>query len=238
MARPPARWFLCLGLSASLSTGCLSVRVAHLRDPGVLPVTPRSVPQGARIVVHPFVDARGSEFGHGFATGVIPIVNFVHTGAKSQYPDAYGGFGDPRRKPSTRVIGDLDVEVPYLVARGLGDGVVVAEGNPRGRDYVVSGAILQSTATWHASFALGMVAVLGMPMQFARNELRMRIVVHRRDRPEAPLLSRIYSFDRRGVGGMYYGHGIENKLARAALRHVVDAATADIAAAIASDRAG
>lgn len=228
---------ISLVLLFAASTGCLSSRIEHLREPGVLPVSARAVPHGERVVVRPFVDARGPEFGHAYASGLIPLVNVVHAGGRNEYPDAYGGFGDPRRS-RTRVVGELGTEVPYLVARGLGPAVVVDDDTPAGRDYVVSGAILQATSTWHGSFVLGMVSVLGVPMQFVRNEMRVRIVVHRRDRPEAPLLSRVYGFDARRTGGLYYGHGAEQRLARAALRHVVDAATADIAAAIARDRAG
>lgn len=240
LARNPT-WnptWIWLPLLLAASTGCLSARIEHLREPGVLPVSARTVPHGDRVVVRPFVDARGPEYGHAYASGLIPLVNFVHAGGRSEYPDAYGGFGDPRRA-RTRVVGELGTEVPYLVARGLGPDVLVDDDDaPAGRDYVVSGAILQSTSTWHGSFVLGMVAVLGVPMQFVRNELRVRVVVHRRDRPEAPLLSRTYRFDERRTGGLYYGHGAEQRLARAGLRHVVDAATADIAAAIARDRAG
>jgi hypothetical protein len=163
-------------------------------------------------------------------------VNLLHAGGRSEYPETYGGFGDPKQR-QTFVVGELGTEVPYLVARGLGRRAVVADEVPEGRDYIVTGAILRSTATWHASFALGMVSLLGVPAQFFRTEMRVRVVVHHAGRPDQPLMSKIYDFDARRRAGLYYGHGADRKLARAALRHVVDAATKDIAAAVAQDRA-
>jgi hypothetical protein len=230
--------FPILAVAASLCGGCQTLRVARLREPGIFTVTPRAVPDAGRIVVQPFVDARGREYGRAFPSGSIPLVNFVHAGGRAEYPDQAGVFRNDKLRPATRVIGELGTEVPYLVARGLGPRVVVDDRVPAGREYVVSGAILQSTVTWHGSAVLGAIAILGVPMQFGRHQLRVRMVVHHRDRPEAPLLSRIYSFDRRRMRGIYYGIGFEQKLARAALRHVVDSATADIAVAIANDRTG
>jgi hypothetical protein len=217
------------------STGCLSSRRQHLREPGVLPVTTRAVPFADQVVVLPFVDGRGPELGRSYASSVIPGVNFLHAGGRSEYPETYGAFGDPKQR-QTFVVGELGSEMPYLIARGLGRRAVVEDTVPKGRDYVVTGAILRSTATWHASFVLAMVSVLGVPAQFYRNEMRVRVVVHHANRPDEPLLSKIYDFDARRNAGLYYGHGADRKLARAALRHVVDAATKDIAAAIARDR--
>ena len=82
------------------STGCLSARVERLREPGVLPVTARAMPQAAQVVVTPFVDARGPEIGRAYASSVSPLVNLLHSGGRSEYPrrmaaSAIRGAGRP-----------------------------------------------------------------------------------------------------------------------------------------------
>ncbi len=238
MRRLPCSILIC-------ALGCApAVHVERLRQLPVERVSADAQPlwEKQRVLVRRFADLRTHEFGKTFASGAIPVVNFVHVGGRLEYPDHSGLYsGEVRGKPIRRV-GGLDTELPYLVAHALpGRDVVVeddlrVDGEPQRFDWIVEGRVLQSTSTTHASFVLGMLSIVGMPMAFSRQELRVEIAV-RKPGAAQPVLSRIYSFDGRRSEGLYYHHGSSSTLARRSVKQVVERAARDIVVAVADTRA-
>jgi hypothetical protein len=232
-----------LGMVAA--SGCASTwRVERLRELPVEPVSARDQPLWTRqrVLVRRFADLRTDEYARSFASGSIPLVNFVHVGGRLEYPDHAGLYSASSRRGALRRVGGLDTEMPYLVAHALPGADVVVEDElrfddaPRAFDWIVEGRVLQATATSHASLVLGMLSVIGMPAVFARQQLRVEISVRRADSPR-PAFSRVYSFDERRAEGLYYHHGASGKLARRSLKTVVEHAAADIVVVVAQQRA-
>ncbi len=227
---------IVLGLGLLATSACTStLRVERLRHMPVTPASARGQPHWnhQRVLVRRFDDLRTPEFAKSFASGAIPVVNFVHAGGRLEYPDHGGLYSQSVRGKSVRRIGGLDTELPYLVARALPGGDVVVEDDLRAEDrdqhfdWFVEGRVLQATATNHASFVLAMFGVVGMPAFFSRQQLRVEITVRRAGSPR-PIFSRIYSFDERRSTGLYYNHDASAKLARRSVKTVVEKAAADI----------
>lgn len=220
------------------------LRVERLREMPVVRASAEGQPlwERERVLVRRFADLRTDEYGKSYASGVIPVVNLVHTGGRLEYPDHAGLYSVGEKGKSVRRVGGLETELPYLVAHALPGSSVVVEDDLRVEDkgerfdWVVEGRVLQSTSTSHASFVLGMLSVVGMPMFFNRQQLRVEITV-RRPGSNRAVLSRIYGFDGRRSEGLYYHHGSSGKLARRSVKEVVESAAEDIVVAVAESRA-
>jgi hypothetical protein len=141
-----------------------------------------------------------------------------------------------------RRIGGLDTELPFLVARALPGQRALADDDPRARgrvgawDYVVDGRVLQSTATQHSSFALGAVALLGVPVVFSRHELRLEVTVAAAEAKGEPFFQKVYRFDERMAEGLYYHHGSAQKLSERAVKETVERIAKDVVVAVAEHR--
>jgi hypothetical protein len=118
----------------------------------------------------------------------------------------------------------------------------LADDDPRSRqvggwDYVVDGRVLQSTVTQHSSFALGTVALLGVPVMFSRHELRLEVTVAPVGAQGRPILQKVYRFDERMAEGLYYHHDSARRLSQRAVKETVERIAKDVVVAVADHRA-
>ena len=233
-----------VSLAAVGSAGCGSTtHVQRLRELPVATVDDDGHAgwEGADVLVDRFDDLRTPEYGRAFATGQIPFVNLLHAGGQAEYPEHAGLLDGKDGKRPVRRIGGLDTELPFLVARAL-PGHALADDDPRARqggawDYVVDGRVLQSTVTQHSSFALGAVALLGVPMVFSRHELRLEVTVASAKAKGAPFFQKVYRFDERMAEGLYYHHGSARRLTERAVKQTVERIAKDVVVAVAEHRA-
>lgn len=198
--------------------------------------------EGTRVLIERFDDLRTPEYGRAFATAQIPMVNLLHSGGQAEYPEHAGLLDGKDGKQPVRRIGGLETELPFLIARALPGSHALADDDPRARrepswDYVVDGRVLQSTATQHSSFALGMVALLGVPVVFSRHEMRLEVTVAPADARGEPIFQKIYRFDERMAEGLYYHHGSAQRLSERAVRETVERVAEDVVVAVADHRA-
>jgi hypothetical protein len=199
--------------------------LVRLTDPGVFDVPPHRSRHASDIAVRPFVDERSRVWSESSTSGSIPFVFLFHIGGVEHYPEHRGYLGKPKSRRQI-TLGDLATDIPELLAHSLG-GASVGDDTCGHAEYIVSGAILETKLDWDYSMALGLVALLGVPTRFAHVTLRVRVAVHHRNRPNAPLWSRIYVFDERRTGGLYRT-APEEKLMRTAVQSVLDRAARDI----------
>ena len=227
--------------------GCGSTtHVQRLRELPVAPVEDDGhvAWKGTDVLVERFDDLRTPEYGRAFATAQIPFVNLLHSGGQAEYPEHAGLLDGKDGKRPVRRIGGLDTELPFLLARALPGQRSLAGDDPRARarvgawDYVVDGRVLQSTVTQHSSFALGAVALLGVPVMFSRHELRLEVTVAAGEAQGEPFFQKVYRFDERMAEGLYYHHGSAQKLSERAVKETVERIAKDVVVVVAEHRAG
>lgn len=225
------RWYAPAIATVAL-VGCAPkpTHLARLTDPEAFEVPMHRTPHAPNIVVRPFVDARQRVYYQASKSTSIPFAFLFHIGGTVHYPDLAGSLGKPRKRHEV-MHGDLASDLPELLARSLGGARVGADSCTPG-EYIVSGTILETTLDWDHSMALGLFALLGVPTRFAHATYRVRVVVHHRSRPDAPLWSRIYTYDGRRNGGLYKVSP-EQPIMRAGLRSVLDGAARDVARVVA-----
>lgn len=229
-------------LAAASAMACASnPQVQRLRELPIAHVDAGLAWEGTDIRVDRFDDLRTPEYSSASVTAQVPFVNLLHSRWTAEYPDHSGFYDGKDGKKSVHRIGGLEQELPFLVARALPGPRVLADEDPRSRevsewDYVVDGRVLQSTVTQHASFALGAVALLGVPVEFTRHELRVEVTVAAGTKAE-PFFSRVYRFDERMAGGLYYHHGSARKLSERAVKETVENIAKDVVVAVAEHRA-
>jgi hypothetical protein len=190
------------------------------------------------ILIRRFEDRRPEQFAKSYPSSHIPGVSFIHAGGELEYPEHAGLLSGKEGKAEVRRVGGLDIELPYLLAQALPGGNALAEDqlrhgdDPVEFDYVVEGRVLQSTSSEHASFVLGMLSIVGVPMVFARQQMRLEVAVYEAQSRDLPVLEKVYSFDERMASGLYYNHQASQKLAKQGLEQTLTQASQDIVNAV------
>ena len=236
--------FLALGvIGVSASVGCgHSLGVERMRELPIPSVSGREHPAWAqqRVIIRPFEDLRPSEYRYDYPTGSIPGVNLIHAGGRMEYPE-HGGYLARDSKRPARMVGGLEEELPYLLARALpGDNATpTADLDPLAPhdspDYVIEGRVLQATATQHGSFVLGMMSPIGVPMIFARQQLRVQVSLYR-SAPRELVFQQVFDHDARMAEGLYYNHGAYGRLAREAVERTVTDMATELVSAVSRDQ--
>jgi hypothetical protein len=188
------------------------------------------------VVVGPFVDARGGEFGWERR---IPVADFFHHSSLVNYPESAGVLRGWERHGPFQVTGSLDGALPSLLAQAmeqmrLAPQVAVAT-QPNGADYFVTGRLVRSALRTDSSPIAAVVgAVFGVPFKVFHFDLEYEIEVWDARVPYQPIFRRSYSAREKRVMGLYYNHDAAYSLLRGSLEETLPQAVRDVAQVIAS----
>jgi hypothetical protein len=219
-----------------LATGCVATQSRPLAS---LPVAACQAPVATsprRVVVGPFVDARGGEFGW---TRRIPVADFFHHSALLNYPESAGVLHGWERHGPFMMTGSLDTALPSLLAQAmqqmrLTPQVAVAT-QPNGADYFVTGRLTKSALrTDSVPIAAVAGALFGVPFKIFHFDLEYEIEVWDARIPSQPIFRRTYSAREKRLKGLYYNHDAEFSLLRDGLEETLPQVVRDIAQVIAA----
>ncbi len=189
-----------------------------------------------RIVLGPFVDARGDQFARIRA---LPVVGIFHRSAELYYPEVAGelhGYEDHHAFVTT---GSLDGALPSMLAQTmqqmqLAPSVALAS-DGRDGDYFVTGKLVRS-ALRHDTIPIAawVGGLLGVPFAVTHFELAYEVAVYDVKMPTQPLFVRTYEGRGKRVQGLYYNHDSGYALLLENLKATLPEAVRDISRAIAN----
>jgi hypothetical protein len=229
------------------ASGC-SVRAQALRSQ---PLAHAESVDGAlqtdrKILIYPFEDLRGGEYGFLYPTSLIPIVNFFHLGSYNNYPEQSAILVSDLGGRASVTVGALDSAMPFLMAemmrkmRLTNNVTPLAEINTKTElssyDYVIRGKLRVTTFDLHVNIIpLGILAILGVPYQFPNFELAYEVTVTSSARPATPIFQKTYSFDDSTVIGLYYNQQAAYEMFIKGLEETLPQVVNDVAVAIKRD---
>ncbi len=227
-----------LPICAVLAAGCIpTLKVQPLAQ---LPIAPRGAVEPAQqgwrsVVVYPFEEARGAEWGRASVSSQIPVINLLHSSFRYDYPEQHA-HGD------AVTVGSLDTGLPSLLAgtmrrmRLTPNAVALAELSPAvglGPDYVVTGRIRRARFETSESVLLGAtLGLVGVPNRIDRFDLEYDVVLFRGGDRRTPLFRRTYRFVDLRAGGLYYHDDSRHALLVRALEQTLPRVVEDLAIAM------
>lgn len=236
-----------VGITLAMTLVGCSMQAEQLKQhPLMVDRSVETAAQGEKsIVIYPFDDHRGGEFGSLYPTTVIPVVGLFHFGWDNQFPEQSRKLITKRGSAPTVSVGSLDSAMPFLFSSVMRDMRLTPSATPLDAvstqvdlgeyDYVVQGSVTRTKMTDQGNVVpLGALSVFGVPFIFVDFELEYEVRVFRPGDLSTPILEKTYVYEDDRAVGLYYNQDAAYELFVDALEETVPQAVEDIAAAMVS----